>query len=310
MALLAGILALVGLFALRTVVSRRAERVIGRSGGDSIVLRRRRGFRELVFVNGDVELVQSRQDLRDPLRSGWAYVDGLHAGMLVVDAPRRVLFLGGGAGLGPMQFEALYTDATIDVVEKEQVVVDVAKRHFGLRASPRVRVRVADAREVVTGCAPAEYDVVVLDAYGAYALPAALATTEFFELVRRVLTPRGVLVLNVIGDLDAPRAIARRVLATLAAAFDGFEVAVFPVGEPKDAADEAAPRGGVRNVVVLVARSIPSREELQRRAAAVSAQVVPELGAVVRSRWTGDVRGGRVLTDGELAAGPALIPVE
>ena len=65
----------------------------------------------------------------------------------------------------------------VDSVEIDPVVVDVAKRYFGMPDDPRLRVFTGDARQYVANTKE-RYDIVVVDAYYSDSLPFHLATTR------------------------------------------------------------------------------------------------------------------------------------
>ena len=181
---------------------RGRETKVGTWQGTDVIVRRRGRFRELVLARGHDELVQSRQDVDDALSAGEAYVDGFHRG--VRDGARRALFLGGGAAIGPRQFEDRYPEMTIDVVENNPVVVAAARRYFGFRESERLALHVMDAAAFVAR-AVARYDVIVVDVYDARGVPAALATTAFFDSLAQILDDDGVLVVNLLDATMAER---------------------------------------------------------------------------------------------------------
>lgn len=171
-------------------------RVVGERDGTRILVR----GRTLLLARGERALVQSRP--------GPGYVEGLHVGMLVRPQPRRVLFLGGGAFVGPRQFVEAYPEALLDVVELEPLVVRTAERHFGLRPTPRLRVHVGDAAAFVRASRPAAYDLVVHDVYDAVGMPVSVTTAAFFADLARVLAPGGALVVNAIRQLDGDALVA------------------------------------------------------------------------------------------------------
>lgn len=107
-----------------------------------------------------------------------------------------------------------------------------------------IAVRVEDGRLGLTRLPTEGQDLVVGDAFGGVSVPWHLTTVEAMTDVRRVLTPDGVYVANLIdhGDL----AFARAEVATLRQVFDYVVVA----GEPEDLGMDpvAAPDGG--NIVV------------------------------------------------------------
>lgn len=154
-----------------------------------------------------------------------------HLGVVLAEDVDRVLFIGGGGFSGPRRFAAEYPGVTIDVVELDPVVVDVAKAHFGVEASDRLRIHVGDGREFLERT-NRTYDVIVLDAYRRDRVPFHLTTAEFMGLAERRLDGDGVLVANVISAASGPASrFYRAEHATIQTAFP--HVYAFPtVGGP------------------------------------------------------------------------------
>ena len=112
----------------------------------------------------------------------------------------RVLFIGGGGFSGPKQFLADYPGVTVDVVEIDPVVVDVAHRFFDVPlGDPRMGIYVMDGRKFLETAGV--YDLIVLDAYSHTYVPFHLMTNEFMAMVDDHLSDDGVLVANIIGSL-------------------------------------------------------------------------------------------------------------
>ena len=61
----------------------------------------------------------------------------------------------------------------------------------------KLRVRVGDAREVLTAARDSGYDVVIADVFAGARTPAHLASAEFFREAARVLAPTGWLIARV-----------------------------------------------------------------------------------------------------------------
>ena len=192
-------------------------RKVGAWNGTEVIVRRRGRFRELVLARGDDALVQSRQDVHDPLSAGDAYIEGFHLG--VSPGARRALFLGGGAMIGPRQFEFRYPEMTIDVVENNPVVVEAATRYFGFETSHRLALHLDDAASFVADAA--RYDVIVLDVYDAHGVPAELMNAEFCAALRRISNDDGTLVVN-LAHLEALD--EAQIVDALARAFPTFAV--------------------------------------------------------------------------------------
>ena len=167
----------------------------------------------------------------------------------------RVLFVGGGGFSGPRRFAAEYPNVTVDVVELDPVVIDVAKEHFGVRESARFNVYQGDGREFLERT-NRTYDAIVLDAYRKDRVPFHMATAEFMDLAAERLDSDGVLVANVISAASGPGSqFFRAEYATMQSAFP--HVYAFPtVGGPV-----------VQNVELVATKREDgfSREELAAR---------------------------------------------
>ena len=148
----------------------------------------------------------SAMDVNDPTRHVFGYTRYFHLPYLLADDPDdidRVLFVGGGGFSGPKRFVAEY-DATVDVVEIDPEVIDVAERYFALDPSdPQLNVHRGDGRRFLRGTNHT-YDLIVLDAYKKDKVPFQLTTVEFFELAESRLSADGMLYANVISAESGP----------------------------------------------------------------------------------------------------------
>ena len=184
----------------------------------------RRGW--TLVVNG---VPSSHVDLDDPTRLDFEYVrwfgDALDVWAPDGD-PLRVVHLGGAGCTVARYVAATRPDSRQVVVDVDAAVLDLARRAFGLRSSPRLRLRVGDGRAALRDLLEHGYEVVVRDAFADASVPAHLTTLEFLEQVRRVLVPGGLYLANVADDPHL--AVARAEAATALAAF--AEVAL--VAEP------------------------------------------------------------------------------
>ncbi len=109
---------------------------------------------------------------------------------------RRVLVIGNAGGTTARALAAEYPGVSVDGVELDPAITDLARRYMGMDAIPRLRVITGDGRAYLdtTG---ARYDLIVVDAYRQTYIPFYLATREFFQLVREHLDPGGAVALNV-----------------------------------------------------------------------------------------------------------------
>lgn len=148
------------------------------------------------------------------------YTKLMLAGLYVSPRPQRILVVGLGGGVLPRTLAQLLPRATIDTVEIDAAVVDVAKRWFLFAPDARVRAAVQDGRVYVKRAlrAGTRYDLVFLDAYDHDYIPEHLLTREFLQEVRGVLAPGGAVVANTFSSSRLYDSES----ATYAAAFGGF----------------------------------------------------------------------------------------
>ncbi|HYO24257.1 MAG TPA: fused MFS/spermidine synthase [Lacipirellulaceae bacterium] len=142
--------------------------------------------------------VESAISLDPPYTSLSGYTRYFHLAMLPQPAIKRALFIGAGGGIGPRSFHAHDPTMEIEVVDIDQKVLDVARSHFHLEDSPRIKTIAADGRMYVRGAASGAYDCIVLDAFSIGGrIPFHLVSREFFALCRDRLAAGGVFVMNI-----------------------------------------------------------------------------------------------------------------
>lgn len=139
---------------------------------------------------------------------------------LVIDAlpagPLAVTHVGGAGLTLPRYLEATRPGSTQVVLEPDAELTDLVRRELPLPRRHRIRVRPVDGANGMQALADRSADVVVVDAYAQGRVPADLTTVEFLTAVRRVLRPKGLVLLNI---ADEPRRrFLGRVLATMTAA--------------------------------------------------------------------------------------------
>ena len=222
--------------------------------------------------------LQSAMYIDDPYRTRFRYTDLFHLGFAYDEPARDVLFIGLGAGSSQKRMLRALPRARLTTVELDPAVVEAAYRWFALpepAASGRGRGRAA----ILAG--EARYDVIVIDAFFADAIPAHLVTKEFLELARSRLEPGGVVVMNAIG------AIAGRGSRLLRAIYKTYQsvfptVLVHPTILEGDKGDEA-----FRNLILVATdKAAPQPATVAERWAAFRQRrpLVPDLRKPILDR--------------------------
>lgn len=237
---------------------------------------------------------QSHVDLDDPTHLEFDYIRRM-ASAIDLAAPRRqplrVLHLGGGALTLPRYVTKTRPGSTQRVVEIDDALVQLVRKHLPWPPDPRLKVRIGDARAELTGMHDGSYDVIVGDVFVSARTPAHLASVEFVTEVARVLRPGGMYLVNIADG--PPLAYARTQVATVRAVLP--QVCLI--------ADGGMLRGRrYGNLVLIASRAQLRTAELTRRAAGdwFPARVVLDEEL---DRFTG---GARPVTDEE--AQPSTTP--
>jgi spermidine synthase len=143
------------------------------------------------------------------------------------------LILGGAAFSYPKYFLGKYPDATIDVVEIDPELTQLAREHFRLKDDPRMKIFHEDARTFLNR-GDYKYDVIYGDTYKSqYTLPWHLTTLEAARKTYEMLNEGGCALLNIISSLEGAGSLFLQAeLATYREVFP--YVYVFAVEDPTD----------------------------------------------------------------------------
>ena len=141
---------------------------------------------------------QSSMYLDAPFDTDFEYPAYLHTPLALVPEATRTLVIGLGGGSVVKRMWRDYPRMSIDVVELDPEIVEVAHRYFELPRDQRIRVFVGDGRAFLETCADT-YDIVIVDAFDEDRVPRPLTTEEFLRLARDRLSPTGVVAYNFIG---------------------------------------------------------------------------------------------------------------
>jgi spermidine synthase len=203
---------------------------------------------------------QSAVSIADPFVSTIRYPDYMHLALALKPDAKRVLVLGLGGGSITRRFWRDYPGMLVDTVEIDPVVVDVAYRYFWLPEDERLRVFTEDGRRYVQRAEEA-YDIVIVDAYHADALPFHLTTEEFLEEVEAIMTPDGVLAYNII---SSPAGSGSDLFRSMYRTASGVwkNIWVFPLGYAYDHNAEAR-----RNILVFATDNPVGKDEFLLRVA-------------------------------------------
>ncbi len=205
----------------------------------------------------------------DPARLDFEYMRHIAGAVVAWRPPEKMLaiHLGGGICTLPRYLAHAYPDSRHIVAETDGALASFAREWWDLPRAPRMRIRVADALQVLQGRHADSADLIVRDAFAGDSTPSHLADAGFWQEAKRVVRPGGIVVANIAvrPRTHAPQADAR-------AAANYFK-STCAVGDP-------GASGGKRigNIVLIAGDRIPT----DRLRAYAASTPVP---TVVRASW-------------------------
>jgi spermidine synthase/MFS family permease len=199
---------------------------------------------------------ESEVNLADPDDLPMPYARAMSIAAIYPPDVKRVLVIGLGGGSLPVYLERFLPDATIDVVELDPGVIDVAKKYFGVRETGRLHFIESDGR-VFLNRHTEPYDIIMVDAFTGSYIPFHLMTKEFYQLLRDRLTPHGVVAFNILPAVELFDSNVR----TLKLAFDNI-----------DFFNSGIPIRSLANVIVIGRLDPLSEAETERKAVAAQAR--------------------------------------
>jgi len=184
---------------------------------------------------------------------------------------QQALMIGGGAYAYPRDFLRAFPHATLQVVELDPKITELAKRYFHLMDNSRLHIDHQDGRTFLNTTA-ARYDAIFVDAFRSfYSLPFQLTTQEAVRRMCDGLTEDGVVFVNIISAMDGPQGLFLRAeYRTFTTVFP--HVYLFPV---------FGNDGHMVQNIILVA--------LKSSHAPTLTSADPELNGYLAHRWQEDV---------------------
>ena len=218
--------------------------------------------------------------MKDGSLTGMYYDYDLAALMMAAEKNTpSVLVLGNGSGTFARQCRSRFPACTVEGVEIDGKITQLAERYFDL--PPEVQVTEYDGRAFLQAI-DRQYDVILVDAYQDITIPFQMSSAEFFTLIREHLEPGGILVVNMNMHSDGENSINQYLSDTIASIFPFISTADVPYTTNRElfASMEADPGS-------LLAAGIETLPDGELR----------ELMAQVSRRLNPYEAGGHLLTD-------------
>jgi spermidine synthase len=165
----------------------------------------------------------------------------------IVPDAKSALMIGGAAYTYPRDFFRDVPTGTMDVVEIDPGMTEIARKYFGLQDDPRLTIIHEDARTFLNENSE-KYDVIFGDAFNAASsIPFQLTTIEAVQKEYDALNDGGAIIVNLISAIEGDGGkFARAEYTTYLAVFS--QVYLFAVQNPGGGAD-------VQNVMLVAVKT-------------------------------------------------------
>lgn len=143
---------------------------------------------------------------------------------------KNALVIGAGGYSYPKDFVKNHPSASMDIIEIDPGVTEIAKQYFFFQPSSTTTIYHEDARTYLNR-EPKQYDAILVDAFSDYTHPFQLTTKEALTHINNMLSPEGVVITNVASAILGEQGkVLRSEYYTYKTVFP--HVAVFPVSYP------------------------------------------------------------------------------
>ena len=165
---------------------------------------------------------------------------------------KSTLLIGGAAYTYPIHYLQKYQDKTIDVVEIDDKMTQIAEEQFGLNINePRLKIYNQDGRSYLN-YSENKYDTILIDAFKGTNAPFELTTYEALSHAKDMLNENGVVLTNIIASIEGEDSdFIKYEYTTYRAVFD--DVKIFMVAN-KDRMDK-------QNLILVGFKGNPERNE-------------------------------------------------
>ena len=166
------------------------------------------GRQARVLFSGPLHSAQSGIPLDGNPRLLFDYNQLLYEAALELN-PKRILVLGGGTMTLPSALFKALPKAKIRIVEIDKDLVDLANKYFDFKLGRKQKVIIDDAYKYLQK-KTVSYDLIIVDIYNDFTIPDQFLRLKFGSLLKKSLSPNGVVALNCISSISGEGSLPLR----------------------------------------------------------------------------------------------------
>jgi len=165
---------------------------------------------------------------------------------------QSTLLIGGAAYTYPIHYLNKYENKTIDVIEIDDKMTQIAKEQFGLNINePRLKIYNQDGRSYLN-YSENKYDTILLDAFKGVNAPFELTTYEALVNAKNMLNDNGIVLTNIISSVEGEESdFIQYEYATYKAVFDDVKIFMVNSNDKKSK----------QNLILVGIKGTPKKDE-------------------------------------------------
>jgi spermidine synthase len=115
--------------------------------------------------------------------------------LLFMPCPSKVLVVGLGGAVIPMEMSKCVSEVHIDILELDPEVLKLSETYFNFRQTKKMKVYLGDAFLSISKLQD-KYDIVIIDAFTTDGMPFHLKCIEFFRMLYVLMSDGGIIAIN------------------------------------------------------------------------------------------------------------------
>lgn len=158
-----------------------------------------------LYVDGGFQTATYLGD--DRFKLPFAYCEAFDVMFQRAPSPTDILLIGGGAFSYPKHVLTSRLDCSMDVVEIDPAIIDIARKHFFVDqleqlCGNRLRSFAEDGMDFLRNAEEGRYEAIINDSFAGTALDAPLLSQEGLKLTKRAMKDGGIYLLNAVVEDD------------------------------------------------------------------------------------------------------------